>query len=43
MLALGIAEDEAQNFLRDVGYEAKPQSDPTAEVVDWIATVQQHK
>jgi FkbM family methyltransferase len=38
MRGLGIREDEAQQFLRSVGYEARPQSDPRGEIVDWSAT-----
>ena len=37
MQALGIAENEAQDYLRSVGYEARPLSDPSADLVEWIA------
>jgi hypothetical protein len=37
MKALGVAEDEAQGFLRSVGYNPRPRSDPRGELVDWSA------
>jgi FkbM family methyltransferase len=37
MRGLGIREDEAQRFLRSVGYESRPRSDPHGELVDWSA------
>jgi FkbM family methyltransferase len=38
MRALGIGEAEAGDFLRSVGYELTPERDPSADVVDWLAT-----
>ncbi len=38
MRALGIGEDEAEKFLRSVGYKLEPRSDPAGEVVDWYAS-----
>jgi hypothetical protein len=37
MAALGIREGEAQDYLRSVGYEARPRGDPSVEVADWAA------
>jgi hypothetical protein len=36
--ALGIEDDDAQEFLRSVGYEATPLNDPAEATVDWKAT-----
>jgi FkbM family methyltransferase len=37
MRALGIPADEAQRFLRSVGYDPRPRSDPRRELVEWSA------
>lgn len=37
MEALGIPVDAAQTYLRSVGYETTPQSDPNAPLVEWSA------
>lgn len=37
MRDLGIDERAAPEYLRSVGYEAKPRSDPRGSVVDWLA------
>jgi FkbM family methyltransferase len=34
---LGIQEDEAQSFLRSVGYRVQPMTDTRLDVVDWMA------
>jgi len=38
MRALGIGAAEAGDFLRSVGYTSTPLGDPSADVVDWLAT-----
>jgi FkbM family methyltransferase len=37
MTALGVPEDEAQRFLRSVGYAPRPESDPSQRRVEWSA------
>ena len=37
MKALGIAENEAQDYLHSVGYTARPLTDPSADLVEWMA------
>lgn len=37
MRALGIPEDEAQRFLRSVGYDPRPLTDPRGDLVEWFA------
>lgn len=34
---LGIGDNDAQSYLESVGYRARPVSDPSADVVDWVA------
>ena len=38
MRRLGIGDGEAEAFLRSVGYKARPESDPSRDVVDWSAS-----
>ncbi len=38
MRALGIPARQAAEFLRELGYDARPQGDPDADLVDWYAT-----
>jgi FkbM family methyltransferase len=38
MRALGIGDEDAADFLGEVGYEMAPLSDPGGDVVDWVAT-----
>jgi FkbM family methyltransferase len=37
MRALGIPADDAQQYLRSVGYDPRPLSDPRGELVEWSA------
>jgi FkbM family methyltransferase len=38
MRKLGIAQGEAESFLRSVAYNAEPESDPSGDVVNWSAS-----
>jgi FkbM family methyltransferase len=37
MRRLGIGESEAEKFLQSCGYKVQPESDPSGELVDWLA------
>lgn len=37
MKALGVRFEEAQDYLRSVGYRPTPQTDPTRDLVEWAA------